>query len=64
MGRLPVAQVASGPTLGNTEAGLVASFTSLRFSIVSGGVLCVIGAVVTALCVPALVRYDSRRKLA
>ena len=39
------AQVASGPTLGNTEAGLVASFTSLRFSIVSGGVLCVIGAV-------------------
>ena len=58
------AQVASGPTLGNTEAGLVASFTSLRFSIVSGGVLCVIGAVVTALCVPALVRYDSRRKFA
>ena len=35
------AQVASGPTLGNIEAGLVASFTSLRFSIVSGGVLCV-----------------------
>jgi len=27
-------------------------------------VLCVIGAVVTALAVPALVRYDSRRKFA
>ena len=34
-------QVASAPTLGNVEAGVVASLTSLRFSIVSGGFLCV-----------------------
>ena len=32
------AQVASAPTLGNVEAGVVASLTSLRFSVVSGGV--------------------------
>ncbi len=32
------AQVASAPTLGNVEAGVVASLTSLRFSIVSGGI--------------------------
>lgn len=57
------AQVASGPTLGNTEAGLVASFTSLRFSIVSGGILCVVGSILCALAFPALVRYDSRKKL-
>ena len=32
-------QVASAPTLGNLESGVVASLTSLRFSIVSGGIL-------------------------
>ena len=31
-------QVASAPSLGDLEAGVLASFTSLRFSIVSGGV--------------------------
>ncbi len=35
------AQVAATPALGNVEAGLVASLTSVRFSIVSGGLLCV-----------------------
>jgi hypothetical protein len=54
-------QVASAPTLGNVEAGVVASLTSLRFSIVSGGFLCVIGTVVVALLFPALLRYDSKR---
>ena len=34
---IELAQVASAPTLGNVEAGVVASLTSLRFSIVSGG---------------------------
>jgi MFS family permease len=57
------AQVASGPTLGNTEAGLVASITSVRFSIVSGGIACIVGTVVCALAFPALVRYDARKKL-
>jgi MFS family permease len=57
------AQVASGPTLGNTESAVVASFTSLRFSIVSGGLLCVAGTIGCALAFPALVRYDARKKL-
>ena len=34
----------SGPLLGNVEAGGVASLAGVRFSIVSGGVLCVVGA--------------------
>ena len=55
------AQVASGPTLGNMEAGVVASLTSLRFSIVSGGFMCVIGTIATCLAFPALVRYDAKR---
>ena len=54
------AQVAATPALGNVEAGLVASLTSLRFSIVSGGVACVAGTVVVALAVPAFIRYDAR----
>jgi MFS family permease len=55
------AQVASGPTLGNVEAGVVASLTSLRFSVVSGGLACVVGTIVTCLAFPALLRYDSKR---
>jgi MFS family permease len=54
------AQVAATPAIGNVEAGLVASLTSLRVSIVSGGVLCVAGTVLIALAVPAFTRYDAR----
>jgi MFS family permease len=54
------AQVAATPAIGNVEAGLVASLTSLRFSIVSGGLACVAGTVLVALAVPAFIRYDSR----
>jgi MFS family permease len=54
-------QVASAPTLGNVEAGVVASLTSLRFSIVSGGLACVGGTLLVALAFPALIRYDAKR---
>ncbi len=33
----------SGPMLGNAEAGIVASLFSIRASVVSGGILCVLG---------------------
>ena len=55
------AQVASAPTLGNVEAGVVASLTSLRFSIVSGGLACVAGTILLSLAFPALIRYDAKR---
>jgi MFS family permease len=54
------AQVAATPALGNVEAGLVASLTSIRFSIVSGGLACVAGTFLIALAVPAFIRYDAR----
>jgi MFS family permease len=54
------AQVASTPALGNVEAGVVASLTSLRFSIVTGGLACIAGTFVIALAVPALLRYDAK----
>jgi MFS family permease len=51
----------SGPLLGNLESGLVRSITTLRTSIVSGGVLCVIGVGVTAACLPRFWRYRATR---
>ena len=56
------AQVASAPALGNLEAGALASLTSLRTSIVSGGVACVAGCALLALAFPALLRYDARKR--
>jgi MFS family permease len=49
-----------GPSLGNFEAGAVASLFSIRVSIVSGGVLCVVGCVLCAIALPAFRRYDER----
>jgi hypothetical protein len=54
------AQVAATPAIGNVEAAVVASLTSLRFSIVSGGLLCIAGTVLIAFVVPAFTRYDAR----
>jgi MFS family permease len=53
----------SGPMLGNAEAGIVASLFSIRTSVVSGGVLCVLGTGLLALIFPAFVRYDGRAGL-
>ena len=53
-------QVAAAPTLGNVEAGVVAALTSIRFSIVSGGLVCIAGCGVLALLFPALLRYDHK----
>jgi MFS family permease len=53
-------QVASAPSLGDLEAGVLASLTSLRFSIVSGGVLCIAGCVAATLALPGYLRYDAR----
>lgn len=50
----------SGPALGNFEAGAVASIFNLRISIVSGGILCVIGCVLCTLALPAFRAYDAR----
>jgi MFS family permease len=58
---IELAQVASAPAIGNVEAGVVASLTSLRFSIASGGIACVAGTLLCALAFPALLRYDARR---
>ena len=40
---IQMAVVTGGPRLGDLESGAVANFTSTEFSIVSGGVMCVLG---------------------
>jgi len=54
-------QVASTPALGNVEAGIVASLTRLRFSVVSGGIACAAGAVAILALLPGLFCYDASR---
>jgi MFS family permease len=49
----------SGPALGNVESGIVESLAGLRVSIVSGGVLCVLGTIVLSAAMPRFWNYDS-----
>jgi MFS family permease len=49
----------TGPSIGNAEAGFLAAVTSVRFSIVSGGVACILGAGILALVLPRYRRYDA-----
>jgi MFS family permease len=55
---------ASGPQLGHVEAGLVAAMVGVTASVVSGGVLCVIGVIACGLALPGFARYDARPFLA
>ena len=52
--------VTGGPRLGDLRAGGVSALSSPTFSLVSGGVACVLGAVLLALAVPAFARYRAR----
>jgi predicted MFS family arabinose efflux permease len=52
MSSIQMAVVQGGPRLGDMESGTVATLTSLEFSVVSGGLACVVGAVVIALLMP------------
>ena len=47
-----------GPQLGEVEAGVVAKLIGVRVSVWSGGLACVVAAVVAALLVPSLRKYE------
>src|SRR5215472_8598199 len=51
---LYLAQVTTAPALGNVEAGGVARLISPTFSVISGGLACVAGALVLGALIPAL----------
>ncbi len=43
---IQMAVVTGGPRLGDVESGVVANFSSTEFSIVSGGIACIVGVLV------------------
>jgi MFS family permease len=52
--------VTGGPRLGDIESGTVAGAAGVRFSIVSGGLVCLLGVAVISVAFPQLVRYSSQ----
>jgi MFS family permease len=54
---LQMAVVEGGPRLGDLESGALATFVSPRFSVVSGGILSLIGTAVVAALLPGFRRY-------
>jgi predicted MFS family arabinose efflux permease len=55
--------VTSGPRLGDVEAGAVAGLAGARFSVTSGGLACIVGALGVVAAFPALIRYDAEREI-
>jgi len=53
--------VTSGPRVGDIEAGTVASLTSARVSMATGGLACIAGVVLIALAFPQLAAFDLDR---
>jgi len=49
--------VQGGPRLGDMESGSVATATSLEFSVVSGGLACIAGAVIIGAALPGFRRH-------
>src|SRR4029079_4736906 len=60
MSGIELAVVATGPTLGDLEAGVLGSLVSVPFSIVSGGLACIAGVGILAALMPQFQRYDAR----
>jgi MFS family permease len=50
----------SGPLLGHVEAGAIAALFGVQASVVSGGVLCVVGVLACGALLPRFVAYDAR----
>lgn len=56
---IQIAVVAGGPRLGDFEAGAVAAATTPQFSVVSGGLACILGALFIARKIPEYDRYEA-----
>ncbi|MFI0351659.1 MFS transporter [Actinomadura sp. 9N407] len=58
-----VVVVAGGPRLGDVRAGTTAAVAGASVSWVGGGLACAVLVVIVGLCVPALMKYDTRTAL-
>jgi MFS family permease len=50
----------TGPYLGSAKMGIVAEYYGVRSALISGGVMCVIAVIGTALLLPKFYSYDGR----
>ncbi len=55
--------VAGGPRLGDVESGTVASLVSTEFSVVSGGIACIVGLLGLVARYPSFVKYDAKEPI-
>ena len=55
--------VAGGPRLGDVEAGAVAAVAGEAFSVISGGVMCVVLALGLGRAIPSFWKYDARHPI-
>ena len=53
----------SGPLLGNARAGWIASISSNRISVVSGGLTCLVGVLLCVPLLPAFWKYRAERRI-
>ena len=51
--------VAGGPRIGDVESGTMASLVGTEFSVVSGGVACIVGVLALAAAYPSFAKYDA-----
>lgn len=59
-----IAVVTGGPRLGDAESGAVAALAGPQFSVVSGGLACLVGVALLAWRVPELAAYDTHAPVA
>ncbi|HVV76959.1 MAG TPA: MFS transporter [Mycobacteriales bacterium] len=52
--------VAGGPRIGDVESGTVASLASTEFSVISGGIACIVGLVALVTRYPSFLTYDAK----
>ena len=57
-----IAVVTGGPRIGDAESGTVAALTSPTFSVVSGGLACIVGAVAISRAMPKLTEWRLSRR--
>jgi hypothetical protein len=56
--------VAGGPRIGDLESGTVASLVSTEFSVISGGIACVVGLIAFVAKYPSFAKYDAQDPVA
>jgi MFS family permease len=61
MAGLEMISYMSGPALGNTQMGLLASLTGTQMAISLGGMFCVLGVFLSVCCLPLFWRYQPEK---